>query len=278
MDIRQATNEFYLQLFKGKWMSFEARNYLDIDKNGGNYFLPKKVSDRIVLDYPETNKLRPIITVTAIKNLEQPILTYSASDGVSLKGDSIAFSNKRDRIDVSVSETILFGTNSNLYKAIEQVLQSELYKRERNRIFSMTPATGEEHMSMYHNDILEITGANVYEGIQTALLDLPQAVRDNASVLVNPNDYNTIVKHLGTVGLGALGARPELIFNRNLLIIDQVTKPIIGDFSCVQANYEELRLDKDKAIKTGVISIVLSVIYDIRITIPGAFRIVDVPN
>lgn len=275
MEINQVMDEFYSHVLKGKEMNWVVKNHLDIDSNGGQNFLPKKVSDRIVFEYPESNKLRQIMTVTTIRGLDQPIVS-SAADEFDLQGKSVTFQPYRDRITVNVSETVFLGSNNNIHQVVETAMQTELNKREINRMLTITPTAGEEHMSLYTNGIKEITNTNLYEGIKAALKDLPESIRDNASVIVNLEDYNSIVKHLGTIGLGALGANPDLIFNRKLLIVDKAIKPIVGDFSCLQLNYDTLRIEDGKDVLSGVITFVLVAIFDIRVLIPQAFRIVNI--
>lgn len=276
IDVKQAVGELYKRNISGSGnLSAEVKQVLNINDDRG--ILPKIVRERIVLDYPSNNPLREIMTVTTDDKLrELPVMKYSGINGLELKGESIALQPIHERILASVSETVVLGSKTNLTETIEAAMFSELYSREVKNIFATDPDQGKEHMSLYHNDIDVVKGANIYEAIDNALKDLPQAIRDNSSIVISLEDYQDVVRHLGTIGLGGLAANPDMIWNKKLVIIDQATKPVIGDFELLHANYEQLAFGTGKDVKKGIYTVALRLVNDIRVVLPKAFRIAEV--
>lgn len=277
MDIKQAVGKYYKHHINKEHsgLPFEAKQVLNI--NDDRDILPKVVRERIVLDYPNNNPLREVMTVTADDNLrELPVMKYSGIDELELKGESITLQPIHERILASVSESIVLGSETNLTETVESALFSELIAREINNIFATDPEDKKKHMSLYHNGIKTITDSNVYEAIDKSLKDLPQAIRDNSSIVMSLEDYQDVVRHLGTIGLGGLASNPDMIWNKKLVIIDQATKPVIGDFELLHANYEQLGFGTGKDVKDGIHHIALRLVNDIRVVLPEAFRIAEV--
>jgi len=273
-----ARQEFYRATIQGRKVPNEVRARLDDGENGGEHLLPRTLAERIILDYPEENPLRRLIQVTMVNGLEEPILRYvdpETANELQLTGDSITFQRKKMRVFAPVMDTVLHGTTANLADAIESALASALLARERKKILTTTPAAGEEHMSVYSpvNGIQVVTGANKYEAIENALEDLPQSIRNRAGVALSFADFKAVVQHLGTIGLGALAANPDLIFNKPLVIVDEAVDPVVGDLSVVHVNYHWMMLDNDKEVSSGVYTFALAADYDIRIAVPQALRI-----
>lgn len=276
-----ARQEFYRATIQGRKVPNEVRARLDDGENGGEHLLPRTLAERIILDYPDENPLRRLIRVTMINGLEEPILRYvdpKTANDLQLTGDSITFQRKKMRVFAPVMDTVLHGTTANLADTIEEALSSALLAREREKILTTMPAAGEEHMSVYSpvNGVPVVTGANKYEAIENALEDLPQSIRNRAGVVLSFADFKAVVKHLGTIGLGALAANPDLIFNKPLLITDEAVDPIVGDLSVVHVNYHWMMLDNDKEASSGQYTFALAADYDIRIAVPQALRIARV--
>src|SRR5699024_9871395 len=183
MEIKQAVGEYYKHHINksGDRLSFEAKQKLNIEDDRG--IVPKVVSERIVLDYPNNNPLREVMTVTTDDNLmELTIMKYSGTDELELKAESIILQPIHERILARVSESVVLGSETNLTETIESALFSELIAREVNNIFATDPEDKKKHMSLYHNNIEVVTESNVYEAVDKALKDLPQAIRDNSSI------------------------------------------------------------------------------------------------
>lgn len=277
MEIKQAVGEYYKHHINksGDRLSFEAKQILNIEDDRG--ILPKVVRERIVLDYPNNNPLREVMTVTTDDNLmELPIMKYSGTDELELKAESIILQPIHERILARVSESVVLGSETNLTETIESALFSELIAREVNNIFATDPEDKKKHMSLYHNNIEVVTESNVYEAVDKALKDLPQAIRDNSSIVMSLEDYQDVVRHLGTIGLGGLASNPDMIWNKKLVIIDQAVNPVVGDFELLHANYEQLGFGTGKDVKEGIYTVALRLVSDIRVLLPKAFRIAEV--
>lgn len=270
----RAKAEYFKSKAKSTQISQESRNLLGIDHV--SYVLPRNMAESVILDYPEANPLREVMTVTSVKNLEQPILSYVSPEGaeeLELTGGSVEFDLVRFRPKARIMDSVLLGSSSYMAETIEAALSSIVLANERQRIFANDPS---DHMSLYQKGIKEVTGNNKYEAVEAALADLPQAIRNVASVALSFDDYKEIVKHLATIGLGALASNRDDVFNRKLIIIDEAIHPVVGDFQCLHANYHEMFLDTDKEVGQGTYIFVMPTFYDIRVTIPEAFRVVKV--
>ena len=137
----------------------------DEDTTGGNKFLPKTVSTDIITAPAETNPLRNISTVTQIPNLEIPRLTFTLDDDsfiqdketakeIEAKGETVAFSRNKFKVQVGMSETVLLGSDANLTNYVEQGLQNGVTVKERSVAFNPNPTKdAEKHMSFYDASI-----------------------------------------------------------------------------------------------------------------------------
>lgn len=273
-DVKQLAGDYYKSILTGNSLPFETKQALDL--TNGSDLLPQVLRERIVIDYPADNPLREIMQVTTEANLrEVAVLKYTANNDLNIEGGSVSFQPIHDRITIKVSESVTHGTNTNLAEAIESVASYELLSREIDRIFAIEPEANKQHMSLYHNDIKTVSGANKFEAVGNALKDLPQQIRNNASIVMSLDDYQDIVKHLGTIGLGGLASNPDMIWGKRLIIIDNAIKPIVGDFGLLNANYEQMLLSNQKDVKDGIITFVLAFVHDIRVLLPTAFRIAE---
>lgn len=275
----RAMAEYYRMKIKHIPMSTESRNLLDIgNDSGGDAFLPKVMENDVLLNYPQENPLREIITVTNIRGLEVPLINYVSpdmADELEITGDSINFYNNayRFRPQVKISDSVIHGVNSNLVNTIHEGLASVIVSRERQFIFAENPTEKTQHMSIYHNGIKEVTAQNKYEAVEKALADLPQAIRDKASVVMSFDDYKGVIKYLGTIGLGALASNKDQVFNRKMILVDDAINPVIGDFSCLHVNYELRFVNSDKDANKGIYIFVMPTEMNIKVVIPEAFRV-----
>jgi hypothetical protein len=68
--------------------------------------------------------------------------------------------------------------------------------------------------------------------------------------------------------------RPLTLFGKTVVLVDDATDPVIGDFSYARINYDiGTTYDTDKDVDAGVYKFVLTAWYDIRLRLSSAFRI-----
>lgn len=265
----------------------------DDDTTGGNKFLPKTVSTNIITAPAESNPLRNISTVTQIPNLEIPRLSFTLDDDgfiqdkdtakeIEAKGDTVAFSRNKFKVMVGMSETVLLGSDASLTSYVNQGLQNGVTVKERSVAFNPAPTKeAEKHMSFYDpsNNIKTVTGADLYEAITNAIADLHEAYRENATVVMSYKDYLKIIRTLANGSATLYGAQPSEVLGKPVVFTDAAVKPIVGDFSYSQYNYDINTLyDQDKDVKTGINYFVVTAWMDHQIKLANAFRIADVAS
>lgn len=181
----------------------------DDSSTGGGKFLPKTVSNDIIMEPLAKNPLRGHSTVTNITNLELPKLSYTLDDDdfiedkqtakeLELTGDTVSFGRHKFKVFAGVSETVLNGSDANLVGHVENALKSGVAAKEKKVAFTKTPKTGEEHMSFYstQNGIKKVTGATKLAAIKAAIADLHEDYRENAKVVMTYADYMDIIEAL----------------------------------------------------------------------------------
>lgn len=273
-------------------VSADVRQALgDNDTTGGNKFLPKTVSTDIITGPEEHNPLRDISVVTQIPNLEIPRLTTQLDDDdfiedtetakeMEAKGDTVAFTRNKFKVKVGLSETVLLGSDANLASYVEKELQKGVIRKERRVALNPTPAKQtEKHMSFYDPTvgIKSVNGSTLYEAITSALADLHEDYRQNAKIVMSFKDYVAIVKELANGATDLFGAKPEQVLGKPVVFMDAAVKPIVGDFSFSQYNYDINTIyDHDKNVDTGIESFVLTAWFDHQIKLASAFRIAEV--
>lgn len=291
MTVSDAFGALVKATMQNKSVSTEVLAALkDNDATGGNKLLPKTVSENIVTEAKVKNPLRGLVDVTSIANLELPKLSFTISDDdfiedgetakeMSVNGDNIIFGRHKSKIFCDVSETILNGSNANISAYVNAALQSGLAKKEKKLAFSTSPKIGEEHMSFYssENNIKVVQGATLYAAIKNAIADLEEDYLDNCSIMISRKDYLSIIEFLANSSTDLYGKKPEEILGYPVKFCDLATKPIVGDFSYAQYNYyPEMTYERDKNVKTGMHSFVLTCWLDFRIKLASAFRICEV--
>lgn len=263
----------------------------DDDSTGGNKFLPKTVSTDIITGPQEHNPLRDISTVTQITNLEIPRLSFTLDDDgfiadgdtakeIQAKGDTVQFTRNKFKVKVGLSETVLLGSDANLTAYVEQELTNGVTRKERNVAFAVNPTkTNEKHMSFYDDTvgIKKVTGSDLYDAITNAVADLHEDYRENATIVMAYKDYLKIIKTLANGSNTLYGAQPSAVLGKPVVFTDAATKPVVGDFSYSQYNYDINTIyDQDKDVDTGIEKFVLTAWMDHQIKLSSAFRIADV--
>lgn len=272
-------------------MNPEMAALIDNDATGGNKFLPKTVANEIITEPFAKNPLRDISTFTAITNLEVPKLSFTLDDDefiedgetakeLTATGSNVTFGRNKFKVFCDVSETTLLGTNTALVATVENGLRSGLAKKEKSVAFNAT-ATAEplKHMSFYSKtstqyDIKAVEGTTMYEAITGALADLEDDYAENARVTMRRTDYIAMIKELANGAEALYTAKPESIIGVPVTFCDKAVVPVVGDFSYSHFNYDIAMLyERDKNIKTGMDSFVLTAWIDHQIKLKSAFRL-----
>ena len=276
---------------RGKPIDTDIRAALGDDSStGGGKFLPKTVSNDIIMEPLAKNPLRGHSAVTNIPNLELPKLSYTLDDDdfiadketakeLELTGDTVSFGRHKFKVFAGVSETVLNGTDTNLVQHVENALKSGVAAKEKKVAFTTTPKAGEEHMSFYstQNGIKVVAGADKYKAIKAAIADLHEDYRENAKIFMTFADYSDIIETLANGNATLYTAQPEQVLGKPVIFADGATRPIVGDFSYSHFNYDIGELfERDKDIKTGIEQFVVTAWFDHKIKLKSAFRIADV--
>lgn len=263
----------------------------DGNSTGGEKFLPKTVSNDVIVEPLVKNQLRDLSTFTQITNLELPKINFTLDDDdfiedtetakeLKAKGDTVSFGRNKFKVFAGISETVLLGTNANIVNHVENALQSGVAAKERKVAFAETPKAGEEHMSFYSSEvgIKEVEGASLYQAIKKAVADLHEDYRENATIVMRYADYMEIIEVLANGNATLYGAQPEQVLGKKVVFSDAAVDPIVGDFSYSHYNYDiaTTQYERDKDIKTGIEQFVVTAWFDHQIKLASAFRIVKV--
>ncbi len=260
----------------------------DNDTTGGNKFLPKTVSNDVLVEPLVKNPLRKRSTVTQITNLEIPKLNFTLDDDdfiedtetakeLKATGDVVSFGRHKFKVFAGVSETVLNGSDANLVAHVENALQSGVAAKEKKVAFSTSPKTGEEHMSFYKSGIKEVTAESKYKAIKDAIADLHEDYRENAVIYMRYQDYMDIIELLANGNATLYTAQPEQVLGKPTEFCDSAVDPVIGDFQYSHFNYDLNALyDRDKDVKTGIEQFVVTAWFDHQIKLKSAFRIAKV--
>ena len=276
---------------RGKAIDNDVRAALGDDAaSGGGKFLPKTVSQDVILAPLAKNPLRGNSAVTQITNLELPRLSFTLDDDdfiadmatakeLKAKGDTVAFTRNKFKVFAGVSETVINGSDADLVGHVENALKSGVAAKEKKVAFTTTPKSGEEHMSFYstENGITKVVGADTYTAIRKAIADLHEDYRENAKIIMSYVDYSDIIEKLANGNATLYTAQPEQVLGKPVIFVDAATKPIVGDLSYSHFNYDiGETFERDKDIKTGIEQFVVTAYFDHRIKLASAFRIADV--
>lgn len=265
-----------------------------VSLGNGDKILPSTMTNDLLYEPLAKNPLREISTFTNITNLEIPKITFTLSDDgfiedgetakeLAASTDNIVFDRNKFKVFCDVSETVLNGTNTNLVQTVDAALESGLAKKEKKVAYEFTNPT---EMSFYHKtgsdySIKKIEGATLYEAIIGALADLEDDYSDNAKITMKKTDYYKMIKELANGNTALYMAQPEQILGATVKFCDLAKIPVIGDYRYSHFNYDlNMLYDRDKNVKTGMESFVLTAWIDHKIKMKSAFRlaIVNTPS
>lgn len=292
-----AKAELILATMAGKAVSPEVKAVLGDGSSLGNgdKILPKTISNDLLTEPLATNPLRGLSTFTNITNLEVPKILFSLSDDdfldsdtatakeLAADSDNIVFARNKFKVFCDITETILHGTKTNLVQVVEASLQSGLAKKEKKVAFEASNPT---EMSFYYknatnpnsetNDyvIKKVEGADMYNAIIAALADLEDDYAANATVVMRKIDYFNMLRTLAGTSGALYAAQPEQILGAKVQFCDLATIPVVGDYRYSHYNYDlDMLYDRDKNVKTGLESFVLTAWIDHKIKLKSAFRL-----
>ena len=290
----KAKAELIRNTIAGKAQPREVLNALGDGSTLGNgqKILPTTLMTELVTEPYAKNPLRGVSKFTNITNLEVPKIAFTLDDDEFLTSDTetakemaasasiIAFKRNKFKVYADITETVLRGTDTNLIAHVENALRSGMAKKEKKIAFAETtsaPDTSFYNKTSGNYDIKAIEKASLYLAIKAALADLEDEYADNAKIVMRKADYFDLIEALANGNAALYQAQPETILGAPVIFCDLATKPVIGDFSYSQFNYDlDATYESDKNIKTGVTSFVLTAYLDHKILMKSAFRLATV--
>jgi HK97 family phage major capsid protein len=299
--LKTAKGEFYRAAIlgdeQGKKKAYEGLGAIpanSADMGYGDKLLPTNLSSELITDPVVENPMRTVERVSNITGLEEPkllftidgtdyndVVDFATANEIESTGDSIVYGRHKVKVYAAVSDTVLHGSALDIQATVDGALRSGLAQNELNRQFAATPASGYEAMSFYstQNAVPEIEGVTLQAAIGAALADLPLAYRRNAKIVMSATDwYDMWSANLNQSGT-FYEERPLSLFGKQVVLVDDATSPIVGDFSYARINYDEATTyDVDKDVKTGTYLFVLTAWYDIKLRLSSAFRVATVAN
>lgn len=284
-----AKAELVRATIRGGILSQEARAVLgDKNSTGGEKILPTTMTNELLHEPFVKNPLRDVSTFTSVTNLEIPKVTFTLDDDdfiadtatakeLKAEGDVVTFGRNKFKVFVPISETVLAATDTNLVQTVDQALESGLAAKEKKVAFATTPKAGEESMSFYKAGIKSVKGATLYKAIKSAVADLHEDFRENATIEMRYTDYLEIIETLANGSATLYNAQPEQVLGKPVKFCDSAVNPVVGDFRYSHFNYDpNMIYDRDKDVKTGIELFVLTAWFDHKIKLKSAFRIAEV--
>lgn len=264
---------------------------LDADLGNGSKLLPTNMQNEIIVEPVDENPMRGLVRVSNIRGLEEPKLIFDldgAYDDVTdkqtakeieVEGDLVSYGRHKVKVKAKVSDTVVHGSDLPLVSEIENALRTGLATNEMNRMFAASPTTDYAAMSFYSeaNGVKEVSGATLQSAIAKCLGDLPISFRRNASIVMNATDwYDMWGDNLNKAGM-FFENRPLTLFGKPVVLVDDATDPVVGDFNYARINYDiDTIMDVDKDVDLGIYKYVLTAWYDIKLRLKSAFRIAKV--
>lgn len=269
------------------------------DLGYGENLLPTNMSRELLLEVVDTNPLRDICHITNITGLEEPKLGFTIEDAdlgdvtdqqtakeIEMTGSTVAYGRLKAKVNATVKDTVLHGTDTDLVAAVENNLRAALAKREKH--FAFLPAetcatdTAHAHMSFYKKtsteyDIEEVTGTTLYNAIVNAFADLADEYAANATIVMKKSDYYGIISTLTNTSEALFAEKPAMILGVPVVFCDKATIPVVGDFSYYGINYDIGTIfETDKDGKKGEYYFILTAWGDQQIRLKSAFRLATV--
>lgn len=292
----QAKGEFYKavltsgnpqEIAKKAYAQLGAIPRNDADLGYGDKLLPTNMSNELIVEPAAENPMRAVVRLSNIPGLEEPKLMFDldgvydditdkqTANEIKMTGDTVAYDRHKVKVRAKVSDTVIHGSPLTLAAEIDNALRSGLSVNEMNRMFAASPAAGYEGMSFYstQNAVKQVAGATKQAAVAAALADLPIYFRRNARIVMSALDwYEMWGDNLNQSGM-YFEDRPLALFGKPVVLVDDATDPIVGDFNYCRINYDiGTAYDADKDVDAGVYKFVLTAWYDIKLRLTSAFR------
>lgn len=259
----------------------------DSDMASGSNLLPTNMSNELITEPVEDNSMRTIESMSAIKGLEEPrfdieiadedledVLDFETAKELEASTGIVEYGRYKTKAKVSVSDTVIYGTDTNLVQTIEAKLRSALAIKEKIREFATSADDDHKHMSFYMQGIKGVTGTNIVAAIMACYGDLPDVFSENAKAVMRKADYYTYIQTLTNTSDTFWGKKPEDVIGIPCVFNDRATIPVVGDFRHSKWNYDPAAtLDSDKDIDTGTFKFVITGWHDHQIKLKSAFRL-----
>jgi HK97 family phage major capsid protein len=257
------------------------------DLGYGENLLPTNMTTELITEPMATNSLRNIEQVSQITGLEEPKLLFTIEDAdladvtdqqtakeIAMTGDTVSYGRFKTKIVATVKDTVLHGTPTALVSTIENALRSGLAMKEKMRAFNANADGTHDHMSFYLKPgIVAVPGDNLIDAIIKAIGDLPDAFRENATVVMRRADYNAAIATLANGNATLWGRKPEEVIGYPVVFNDKAVVPVVGDFRYARLNYDIGAIyETDKDAKKGEYYFVLTAWGDHQIKLASAFR------
>lgn len=260
------------------------------DQGNGSTLLPKQLANRLLLAPEAVNPLRKRMGVTNVTGLSMPKLAFTVADDafvtkagatakeIAQNAETIDFGRHKAHFIANVSTTLLRNSPLDLQSAILRGLDGAMNAKELGVIFAETPATGEEHMSLYSGSAVSaIEGDSLLTGIIGAAGDLEDEYQQNASVAMRRQDYYTMMMALTNGAEALFTGKPAQILGYPVDFVSKAVIPVVGDFRFLHINYDSTPyLDRDKSAKTDITTFSEVATYDIHRLMDAAFRLAKV--
>lgn len=286
----KAKAEFIRAAIEKRQPSNEVKQLIAIpegDPSGGDKLLPKTMTKDIVHEPFAKNQLRELASISNIKGLEMPKISYQLDDDdfigdnetakeIELTGDTVQFGRNKFKVKVVIPDTVIYGTDLELVNYVDNALRSGLAAKEKKDALAETPKAGLEHMSFYNGDVKRVQGEDLYKAIKAAIADLHEDFRDGAEILMTYADYMSIIEVLANTNRDFYSAQPEQVLGKPVTFADDAVKPIVGNFNYFRINYDQIVYDSDKDVDTGNYLFVLTAWYDQKRYLNSPFRVVEV--
>ena len=266
---------------------------LDGDLGNGSNLIPTNLQNELITEPIVENPMRSIARVSNIRGLEEPKLLFDLDGSydditdkdtakeIEMDGGLVTYGRHKVKVRAKVSDTIVYGSDLPLVSEIENALRSGLAANEMFRMFAPTPAADYAGMSFYStvNAVKTVTGDTKQAAIAKALADLPIMFRRNAKIVMNAVDWY----EMWSANLNKSGTfnpdMPPMLFGKQVVLVDDATDPIVGDFNYCRINYDiDTTYDADKDVDSGFFKFVLTAWYDIKLRLSSAFRIAKSVN
>lgn len=261
------------------------------DLGSGSNLLPTNLSNELITEPFEENSLRGLEQTTQIAGHEEPRLKFEIDDEdlledvidgetakeIATSSDTVAYGRYKTKVRIRVSDTTIYGSDTDVVSTVENELRSALARKEKLRAFARSADENHKHMSFYMNGIKGVTGNNIVSAIVAAIGDLPDLFRDKAKVCMRAADWYTYIQTMANGAESLFGKKPEDVIGYPVIFNDRAVIPIVGDFSYAKQNYDPLAtLDSEKDIDTGMFKFVLTAWGDHQIKLKSAFRLASV--